>query len=373
MTTDPKDDAEPAVKPQVIDLEAEDVTAEPEASVSEQPQPPPPRRKSGPTSRWILGALVMGLLAGGWFYRDVASSYLPTNEMRSLKARIDTLEANAKTTGGQLLAVSAAADQVREFATSVEAAIANAANAQSGLNTRLAAVEKSIQSVKADLDALRAAVASGGTSGGTADSAALAAIGQRLDTLEKDVASLKAGSGGEGDAAVISALRQALSDIRAKIAAGLAYRQELDRIVRVVPSVGGNDELNAHADHGLPNAAGLAAELRADIPTLPPPDKDQASTGSGYWDGFWNAITSIVTIRDIGEADWPALAEEAAKLAEAGDLPQAIARIDAAEGTLPSTLSRWRDRLAARVKLETALEDMAKAVNLVIAARGGDQ
>ena len=362
MTIDPQDDAEPAVKPQVIDLEAEDVTAETESPAPDVTPPPPPRRKSGASSRWILGALVVGLLAGGWLYRDVVSSYFPTNEMQSLQARIDTLEANAKTTGGQILAVSTAADQAREIAASLGTAIKDAANAQNGLNARLAAVEESLKSVT-----------SGGTSGGTIDSGALAAIGQRLDALEKDVASLKAGNGTGEDASVVNVLRQTLSDIRAKIATGAPYRQELDRIVRIVPAVGGNDVLNAHADAGLPNAQGLAAELRKNIPTLPQPDKGTSSASSGYWDSFWDALTSIVTIRDIGEADWPALAEDCAKLAEAGDLTQAVARIDAAEGEKPSAISRWRDRAEARLKLETALEEMAKAVNLVITARGGGQ
>ncbi len=373
MTTDPKDDADPAVKPQVIDLEAEDITAEPEAPTPETPPHPPLQRKFGPSPRWILAALVVGLLAGGWLYRGVLSSYLPTNEMQSLKARIDSIEANAKTTGDQLLAVSTAADQARATATSLEAAIKGAADAQNGLNSRLAALEKSLQAARTDLDALRSAVASGGTSSGGIDSGALAAIGQRLDGLEKDVASLKAGSATGDDPGVVNTLRQTLSDISAKIAAGTPYREELDRIVRMVPSVGGNDVLNAHADQGLSNAAGLAAELRNDIPTLPQPATDTSSPSGDYWGSFWDALTSVVTIRDIGDTDWRALAETCAELAEAGDLAQAIAQIDAAEGEVPSAISRWRERATARLKLEAALEDMAKAVNLVIVAKDGGQ
>ena len=38
------------------------------------------------------------------------------------------------------------------------------------------------------------------------------------------------------------------------------------------------------------------------------------------------SLSGIVTIRDIGETDWPRLAEKAAAFAEAGDLNQAIAR-----------------------------------------------
>jgi len=373
MTTDPKDEADPAVKPQTIDLEAEDVTAEPEAAAQETSPPPSPVPRSGPSLRWILVALILGLLAGAWLYRDVLSSYLPTNQVQGLRQRIEAIEANSKTNRDQLLAVSTTADQARETAAALETAIKDTGTAQNELAERLAAAEKFFQSIRTDLDSLRAAVASGGTGGGTIDSGALAAIGQRLDALEKDVASLKAGGGVGDDPGIASALRQNLSDIRAKIAAGTSYRNELDRIVRIVPAVGGYEILNAYADQGLPDAKGLAAELRNSIPTLPQPEKDPSSTSNGYWDNFWDALTSVVTIRDIGEADWPALAENAAELAEAGDLAQAIAQIDAAEGEIPSAINRWRERAAARLKLEAALEDLAKAVELVIAARDGAQ
>lgn len=372
MTTDSRDDADPALKPQVLDLAAEDVTPEPDAEAPET-SPPPQLRNAKKSSAWILAALIVGLLAGAWLYRDVLSSYFPTDRMQGLQARVETIEANAKNTGEQLLAVSTNADQARQIASSLEAAVKDATNAQSGLTERLAALEQSLQGAKAEFDTLRNAVTAGSAGGGTTDSAALAAIGQRLDALEKDMASLKAGSGtGEG-ASAVNALRQSLSDMRAKIAAGTPYRQELDRVLQMVPAVGGNDVLNAYAGEGLPNAQGLAAELRNDIPTLPQPAADTSAAGDGYWDGFWGAMSSVVTIRDIGQTDWPVLAENAAKLSETGDLAQAIAQIDAAEGEMPSAIARWRDRAAARLKLDAAVEDMAKAVNLVNTARGGGQ
>ncbi|HUR44011.1 MAG TPA: hypothetical protein VMZ01_07920 [Aestuariivirga sp.] len=370
MTMDSTHEPEPAIKPQVIELDAEDVTADTETPSETPPLAPP--RKSRISSRWVLAALILGLLLGGWLYRDLLSSYLPTNAMQSLKSRLETVEATAKTTGDQLLAVSTASDQVRAIATSLEATVKDATVAQEDLSARLAAAEKSLQTTEAALTTLRAAITSG-TSGGAIDSGALAAIGQRLDALEKDVASLKADSGTGEDASVVSALRQTLSDIRAKITAGTSYREELDRIVRMVPAVGGNDVLNAYAAQGLPNAKGLAAELQSDIPTLPNPTPETATTSSGIWENFWNALTAIVTIRNIGEADWPALAQHCVELAEAGDLEQAIAEIDAAEGEKPSAITRWRDRAGARLKLENALEEMSKAVDRVIAARGGGQ
>ncbi|MBI3671835.1 MAG: hypothetical protein HY245_00035 [Rhizobiales bacterium] len=271
MTTDPTPDAEPAVKPQVIDLQAEDVTVAetpPKAAPSEPTHPPtPPRRKSSGRLRWIAVALVVGLAGCAWLYRDLLSTYLPTNEMTALSSRVGSLEAGAKTMGDQLQAVAASADQASKTVAALDGAVKDAAagvaSVRSGLadfDRRLAATDKSLQSLKSDIDKLRAAVSSGTGGGGPADATALAAIGQRLDGLEKDVASLKAGQGTGADTAMVAALRQALSDIQAKIAAGVPYRDELDRILRMVPSVGGNDGLAAHADEGLPAARGLAQE-----------------------------------------------------------------------------------------------------------------
>ena len=387
MTTDPNQQAEPAVKPQVIDLEAVDVTAADQPSPGARepgpvPPPPPPRPRQSGNKRWILLALIAGILAGGWLYRDILSTYLPTSEVTALKSRIDMLEAGAKTMGGQIQAVSSAADQAGQTASTLDAAVKDAsaglASMKSGianLDGRLTMAEKNILSTRADLDKLRGAVVAGatGSGGGAADGAALAAIGQRLDTLEKDVASLKAGSGASENAGLISALRQSLSDIQAKIAAGTAYRDELDRILRMVPSAGGNDILASYADEGLPTPKGLAAELRAAIPTLPKPEAPAAAAPDGYLSGFWNAITSIVTIRNVGETDWPALAETCAKLADNGNLAQAIAAIDAAQGSVPSAIGHWRERAAARLKLDAALQELIKAADLLIAAKGGGQ
>ncbi len=141
----------------------------------------------------------------------------------------------------------------------------------------------------------------------------------------------------------------------------------------MVPAAAGLDVLETHANEGLPAAQGLASELRAAIPALPKSDSTTTPENTGYWDSVWNAVTSVVTIRNIGEADWPAIAEECASLAASGDLAQAIARIDAAEGTVPSALGQWRDRAAARLKLEAALVQMADAVQRQIVSLGGGQ
>jgi hypothetical protein len=382
MTTDDKDADDAAVKPRVIDLEAEDVTVESDPPQDSAPPPPPRGRKSGGTMRWVTGALIVGGLAGGWLYRDFLSDYFPAAEITGLRARVGTLEAGSKTHTEQLAAVSGTVDSVSGKLTSLEQltteSVAQSRGGQekiAAIESRVAALEENLKITDEDLARLQTAIASISVKPGTGapDPAALVSLGLRIDALEKDIASLK--SRGSGDSnnrtAAMAALSQSLSDLKAKIAAGTSYRDELDRIARMVPAAAGLDVLQAHAAEGLPAPAGLAAELRAAIPALPRPDATPDS--GGYWDGLWNTLTSVVKIRDIGEADWPALAEDCAALAQSSDLPQAIARIDAAEGAIPQAINHWRERAAARLKLEAALAGMAQAVERQIVSLGGGQ
>lgn len=369
MTDKTPDDA---VKPQVIDLEAEDVSPvedEPKVEAATSPEPPPRPRPH--LYRWLAAAVLVGALGGGFLYRGVLSSYLPSDAMQAMEARIGTLETNGKTVGQQLAAVSATADALKTETGAFTAAIkeastkAGAAEEQvTALNLRLTAIEKSIADLKAGIDAL--------PSGGTVDGGATAALVQRIEALEKDVASLKS-SGNAGGGEAVAALSQALADLKARVAAGASFQDEYDRIARMVPAAEGLAILATHASRGLPAAQSLAVELKDAIASLPKPSAEETSTGDGYWDGFWNTLTSVVKIRDIGEADWPALAEQCASLAAAGDLVQAVTLIDKAEGAKPTALSQWRDRAAARLELEAAAEQVSQAVLRQIAALGGSQ
>ena len=364
------DDPESPLKPQVIDLEAEDVISE-ETGAPETPSPPsPPPKNPAFPAIWLAVAVLGGAIAGGWFYKDVLSSYLPSNELVTAQGRIDALEAQSKTLSEQLASIAGASDQLKTEIQSATEKSSAAQNAAAAVETRLAAAEAATQSAKAELENLKSAVASGGTSSTTVDPSALAVLAQRLDALEKDVASLKTVSAPGDQSAATATLSQSLSDLKAKIAAGAPYSAELERISRMVPAAAGLDTLSANANEGLPTAAGLAAELTGLIPLLPKPEIELPSSQNSYLDSFWDAMKSVITIRRIGETDWPDLAAKCAALAESGDLAQAIEKIDKAEGAKPSALSGWRDRAAARIALEAALEDTSQAVLRQITSMG---
>lgn len=404
MSDQRPDEDRGAHRPQVIDLDAEEIRTEaeapkpegPQASTADETPPPPPpphhaEKRGHGAATWIIAALILGALGGGWLYRDVLSSYLPSNEMKALKAQVAALETNNSALAEQVATAQQAADAAAAAAATAgqnvegAASAAKSATTASGnlaqrldaLDQRIAAAETGLGTATADLDAFRKSLsAAPAAPDGTAqpiDNAALAALAQRIDALEKDVASLKAPAaqaGAEDKTAVTSALSQALSDLKAKVAAGAPYAPEYERIARMVPAAPGLDTVASHAELGLPNAQGLTAELRAAIASLPQPATPQASDDS-YFGTLMKSLSGIITIREIGEADWPAVAEKAAAFAESGDLDQAIAVIDAAEGEKPMALTQWRDRAAQRLQLDAAMAELSDAVIRQISALGG--
>ena len=400
--SDQRQDDQGPLRPQVIDLDAEEIRTEPETARASEAadsgeETPPPAAKAeerrGRPMLWLAAALLVGALLGGWLYRGVLASYFPTNEIAAMKIRIDALEASGGSLAQQIAglkqeagsAASAAgtageaAGSALEQAKSAAAGLADLGTRIDSTDQRIAAAETSLKTASDQLAELRSAISAAPAAAPqegaapAAGQAALAALGQRIDALEKEVASLKsAAAQGAGDdrAAVTSALSQALSDIKAKIAAGTPYPDEFDRIARMVPAAAGLETLGARAAEGLPDAAGLAQELRAAIPELPQPAAPAAEDDS-YLGTLMKSLSGVVTIREIGETNWPEVATKAAAFAEASDLTQAIAVIDAAEGDKPVALSQWRDRAAARLQLEAALSQVSEAVLRQIAAMGG--
>ena len=363
-------DGEP-LKPQVIDLEAEDVTPEPEAAETRPPPtpPPPPKHRPRPSTLWVVVAALAGLTLGGWIYRDVLSSYFPSGAMTAMEARIAAMEINHKALNEEIATFKQDSQAAAGDLAGLDASVKTSAAGLRAIEERIGAFEsragqseKALAAARTDLDALRKAVSSAGAASGTADPAALAAIIQRLDGLEKDVASLKPSGDAAQGAEAMASLSQALADLKAKIAAGAPFKDEYERIARMVPAAAGLDVLAPVADAGLPGAMGLAAELRALIPSLPTPSAPAPAPEPGYGEWLLSGLSGILTIRDMAATDWPALAEKSAALAAGGDLTGAIGVIDRTEGDKPAAVLRWRDRAALRLKLDAAVEQVSQSV-----------
>ena len=138
-------------KPQVIDLEAEEIRSDSDAPASAAAQeiredaahafsPPPPRKKSRGAATWIIAALILGGLGGGWLYRGVLSSYLPSNEMTALKNQVAALEQNNTDLAAQIAAVKQGADGAAATADSAATAAAQATDAAKAASAQIADV-----------------------------------------------------------------------------------------------------------------------------------------------------------------------------------------------------------------------------------------
>ena len=367
----------------VIDLEAE--------TVSEAADTPPPA-SSVPAKKFragLWGGTALALIAalfGGWLYRGYGTSLWPTDAMTDLGSRMGVIESTAKTLDTQIRGLGGAVDQLKTGAaqtsgTANEAAgaaktardeSASAAAAVAALTGRLEIAERAVASAQSSITAIQKSIAGGGAVGPLpVDTAAVEALAKRVGELEKTVAALKSGGTAAPDAETAALLSQTLADIKAKLANGAPYAEELARLRQLVPAAQGLEELSASAVSGLPTTAMLAGQLAKLGPALPGAEPEAAPAESGTWDWFTSMLSGVVTIRDLGETNWRDVAAKAQAFAEAGDLAQAIGTIAAAEGEMPPALGGWLASARARVAGDAALDSVAAAVLRQIAAIGG--
>jgi hypothetical protein len=369
-----KSNSESPISPTVIDLDVETII---EDRAAEQPAPPQKTRVSSGRGL-LLGALVAGLLGGGFLYRNVLSSFLPTDAMTEQAEKLAALTAQNSTVQTQLQSMDTniAAMRTELGAVSEESKTATKtakalAPQFSTIESQLATIEATLGITKSEIENLKSSLASVGTNGTGPDinPSLLTALTARIDALEKDLASLKQAP--KGQATDTAALSQSLADIKAKIANGTGYRAELDRVARMVPAADGLDVLAKYADLGLPNAKGLSAELEALIPSLPTATTTPTQPAEpSYFDQLLDALSGLITIRSLDNQDWLAIAQKSAAYADAGDLVQARSTLDIPDVALPIVLEQWRVRLDNRLALEAALDKTAEAVLREIAARG---
>lgn len=340
-----------------------------------------PEEKAAPVkrSRRRATAGVAALMAvasavgGGWIYRDFLSSYLPSDQTQAMAARVDALETTTKTLNGKLDAVVGFSDEIKSqlgaaLSAAEEAKTQSGALKQESASTKnsIATLEKSLAAATTAVDGLKSKITSGSPQPiSSGDSSALTS---RVDTLEKDVATLKSGNGiAKTDTVVLS---QSLADLKAKVAQGAPFADEAGRIATMVPAADGLQTLTAQAAQGLPNAQGLGAELKNIIPSLPKSEPAPPTQDGSWWGSAVTMMSDLITIKESGVADWQQLAAQTATFAEQGDLKKAVLTLEQAEGALPIELQKWHDKAVARLALEQAMESTSAAVLREIAAKG---
>jgi hypothetical protein len=371
--------------PEIIDLDPASVTdhdkvSNSDAAGKQNPWAAPAWLRPSARSPAVIAvaALAIGIVAGGWAYRDYLWRYLPNAEVSAIATRTDALVSDTAALKEKLGSIEMLVAQLKADIDAEEANAAAAASIAKRASESIASLDGRVNEVNAlaqgTSDTLRALSAdlqklAGGVVG-TAAPAPSAEVLQRLESLEKDVASLKVQKNeGAADTALLS---QSLADLKAKIAAGAPFAEELDRLNRLVPAAPGLGELAPFAGAGIPDANGLAQELSTIAAGLPEVGELQAlEPKDDSWTGWaLDQLSDLITIRVAGSSDWKRAVEQATAFAESGDLQQAIHTLEIMEGAKPQGIDQWLEKASARIVIESQLRSIEEAILRVIAAKG---
>lgn len=303
-------------------------------------------------------------------------------ELKGLREQIEALakrvEALPKdTTGGEAIAaLSAQIKQAGERMAALERRLGELAQARPGAESEIksalekqaadakAALEKQAADAKAALDRLAAdARAQGEKLAGDAEQLKkdLASLQSRVGAIADDVR--RAGSAVNETGTLIVALGQ----LRRAVQEGTAYRAALDAAKALAKErkefEAGLAMLQARADQGVPTTAQLrqrfdrlaVAVLRA--ASAAKPDAD-------VWDRIWARVSSLVTVRRVGEVEGDSvsavLARAEAALAR-GDLAEAAKQMNALAGPARAAADAWLADARARLVTDAALAEIERA------------
>ncbi len=351
-----KKKSDDVVKPQVIDLDADAVT-----EINETPEAPPPpfepappqpapRTNSRTTLAIPLAALLVGALGGGWLYRDVLASYLPSDHMTALEKSVTSLQ------GDTASALKAAADKSQTDIAAFKSALDNATSQQATLENRIAGLESQSAKLADDIEQLKKRPLTT-TTGANIDPAILTNLQEKIAALEGNIADLK--KQGNTPNPVLAAF----STLRSTIDKGAAFNDQLAALTTAIPGLQIPDALTQSASTGTPTVMALAQELHQLASTLPTPASDDAAetTETGYWASFKKSLNNVISIKSEGPADWRTLASQASDLVDQGKLAEAIDLLSKA-GEPPVPVANWLQKAATRISVDAALAALAPAV-----------
>jgi hypothetical protein len=314
---------------------------------------------------FVVGLL--GAIAGGWVYRDVLASYLPSDQLQAMQSKLDALEAASKDSQKRADAFVALTEELKAQLGAAQGAVeksgkenaTTAAQVQSNADA-IASLKANLDQVTQSLDGLKAQA----TDGGASVDPALAA---RIDQLEKEVAAFKAAPAKPMniDAANV---QQAFGALKSKIDQGAPYAPEFVTLQSLLPAAAGLDVIGAESEQGLPNAQELAAELTA--LSAPLPKADAVTSSTSWMPDIRSYFSSLVTVKTVGASDVSAVASQALAALQTGDLQKASDTLSSASMPLPAAFNDLQDKLKRRLKLEQAVADLSAGIARLSQVKG---
>ena len=324
----------------------------PAAQAPAQPPAQPPVRGSAGTGSMIAGgviaaalgaAVVLTLLPEGWRSRQT-----------DLADRVAALEARAQGVSAQ--ALQAALAPLDQRVAALESAPPPAAPDMTPLETRLGALES--RPVPAD------------------PTAALTALGQRIDGLEADIAQ-------QARTAVDAALAQSRAEVQAQAAALTTREEDVAAQQARVARRAAITDLVAAAESGAPAPAALAALGNTAAALAPLGDglvtlsqlqdrfapaaraalaaQPVAAQGESLGDrmlGFLRAQTGARSLTPRDGADTDSILSRAEAALRQGDLPGTLGELDGLTGDPAAAMAEWRAQAETRLAALAALSDL---------------
>lgn len=252
-------------------------------------------------------------------------------------------------------------DQIKAF----EARLAAAEQANAGVGgadpAALAALETRLTTLTAAAEAAKAAAANAETG--------LAGQGKRIDALDEAVKALKESAGSQaGNPQIARAI--AAAALKSAIDRGLPFMAELETYAAVAPDAEEIAALRGLAASGVPTRADLAIELSQTAGAIIAAGKP-ANPDAGFIQNLIDSAKDLVEVRPIGAVDGEAPDAIVARMEAAlkgGDLAKALAEF----ATLPEPSRAAGGQIAARIQARMQADALIdKALAAALAAREG--
>ena len=285
-------------------------------------------------------------------------------QVDALARRVEALPKEAP--GGEALAaLSAQLKQAGERMAALERRLGELAQARPGAESEMkSALEKQAADGKAALDRLAAeARAQGEKLAGEAAQLKkdLAALQSRVGAVAEEVR--RAGSAVNETGTLIVALGQ----LRRAVQEGAAYRPALDAAKALAKErkefEPGLAMLEARADQGVPTAAQLRQRFdRLAVSVLRA--ASAAKPDADVWDRIWARVSSLVTVRRVGEVEGEGAAAALSRAESAlarGDLGEAAKQLNTLAGPARAAAEGWLADARARLVTDAAMAEIERA------------
>jgi hypothetical protein len=336
--------AAPEAPSEPIDTAASDMPPFESAAeaTAEEPKPAAPRRAPilGPAA---VGAVAGALVAGiAWFGLGVLGSN-DTAEVDALASRVAQIEKRP------------------------------VATPDTGLTTRIDALEKSIAALRGDLAAAKTqsdrVVADINqlksvprTATGVVD---LGPINERLGQIERAASELKSSAAQQNakpvdDAALRRVVAASLLDT--SVRQSEPYAAALAAVKPLASNANQLKPLDAFAATGVPNAAALSRELLAVLPKLTPVPAEVGPAGTGFMDRLQAGAAKLVRIERtdaVGAGNNSSAVSRAAAAARSNDIATARRELLTLSPADRAALQPWLEKVDARDAALTASRQFA--------------